>query len=108
MKPVSSTEVAVSTAGSPDSPGAIVYEAAVGLISCDAPATGGAPFTCTIGTLLGGTLYTVQVVACLSTGDCSSTTSGEGYTLPDSTSTCSSPRASALLEQGRRKGIAHI
>ncbi len=75
----------MATAASPDSPGVTVYRAAVGSKNCDAPATGSAPLTCTIGTLPSGTLYRVVVVACLATGDCSTSTSGQGYTLPDGT-----------------------
>ncbi len=73
----------MATAASPDSPSVTVYRAVIGLKSCDAPATGSSPFGCNIGPLPGGALHRVQVVACLATGDCSSTTSGEGYTLPD-------------------------
>ncbi len=75
----------VSTAASPDSPGVTTYKATVGTKTCDAPATGNPPVTCTIGALLGGVLHRVEVVACLSTGGCSTGASGEGYTLPDST-----------------------
>ncbi len=85
MTPASSSEVTVSTAASPDSPGVTVYRAVTGLKYCDAPATGSSPFDCNIGPLPGGALHIAQVVACLATGDCSSTTSGEGYTLPDGT-----------------------
>ncbi len=77
----------VSTAAPPDSPGVTLYKAKLGAKACDAPATDIAPFTCTIRALPGGVLHRVQVVACLATGDCSTSTSGEGYTLPDSTST---------------------
>ncbi len=85
MTPLSKSEVTVATAASLDSPGVTVYKATVGTKSCDAPATGSAPFTCTIGTLPSGTLHRLQVFACLATGDCSSSTSGQGYTLPDGT-----------------------
>ncbi len=85
MTPLSTSEVTVATAASPDSPGVTVYKATTGTKSCDAPSTGSAPFTCTIGTLSGGTLYRVEVVACLATGYCSTSTSGQGYTLPDGT-----------------------
>ncbi len=81
--PASSSEVTVSMAASPDSPGLTVYRAVIGLKSCDVPATGNSSFDCNIGPLPAGTLHRVQVVACLATGDCSSTSSGEGYTLPD-------------------------
>ncbi len=76
----------VSTAASPDSPGVTLYKVTLRAKTCDAPAIGSAPFTCTIRALSGGVLHRVQVVACLATGDCSTSTSGEGYTLPDSTS----------------------
>ncbi len=85
VTPLSTSKVTVATASSLDSPGVTVYKATVGTKSCDAPATGSAPYTCTIGTLPGGALHAVQVVACLATGDCSSSTSGQGYTLPDGT-----------------------
>ncbi len=83
MTPLSTSEVTVATAASLDSPGVTVYKATVGTESCDAPAIGSAPFTCTIATLPGGALHAVQVVACLATGDCSSSTPGQGYTLPE-------------------------
>ncbi len=82
---LSTSEVTVTTTASPDSPGVTVYKATLGAKTCTAPATGSASFTCTIGTLLGGVLHRVQVVACLVTGDCSTSTSGQGYTVPDST-----------------------
>ncbi len=85
MTPASSSEVTVAMAASPDSPGVTGYRAAIGLKSCDVRATGSSPFDCDIGPLPGGALHIAQAIACLATGDCSSTTSGEGYTLPDGT-----------------------
>ncbi len=83
MAPSSTSEVIVTLTASPDSPGVTVYMASVGTKTCNAPVTGSSPLTCTIGTLSAGTLHVVQVVACLVTGDCSTDTSGQGYTLPD-------------------------
>ncbi len=83
VTPVSTSVISVAIAASLDSPGVTIYRASVGTKTCNAPVAGSAPFICTIGSLLGGTLHTVQVVACVVTGDCSISTSGFGYTLPD-------------------------
>ncbi len=83
VTPVSTSVVSVAIAASLDSPGVTIYRASVGTKTCNAPVAGGAPFTCAIGTLSGGKLHTVQVVACLATGDCSTETLGHGYTFPD-------------------------
>ncbi len=85
MTPVSTSVVSVAISASLDSPGVTVYTSSVGIKSCNAPVTGSAPFTCTIGALPGGKLHTVQVVACLATGACGTSTSGQGFTLPDGT-----------------------
>ncbi len=44
VTPLSTSEITVATAASLDSPGVTVYKATVGIKSCDAPATGSAPF----------------------------------------------------------------
>ncbi len=41
------------------------------------------PLRCTINGLSGGAPYTVQAVACLENGDCSSPLFGHAFTLPD-------------------------
>ncbi len=70
---------------SPDSPGVTVYFASLDSRSCNASAAGSPPHTCTIATLSSGALHEVQVFACLATGECSTSTSGQGFTLPDGT-----------------------
>ncbi len=71
---------------SPDSPGVTVYRVSMDSKSCNASAAGSPPHTCTIATLSSGALHEVQVLACLATGECSASTSGQGFTLPDGTS----------------------
>ncbi len=76
--------VTVTVEASPDSPGVTVYKVSVESKSCNAPVTGSAPYSCMIAELHAGALHTAQVVACIATVDCSTSTSGQGYTLPDS------------------------
>ncbi len=83
VTPLSTSAVTVATEAAPDSPGVLVYRVSIDSKSCNAPVSGSAPYTCTITTLPGGVLRTAQVVACLGTGDCSTSTSGQGYTFPD-------------------------
>ncbi len=83
VSPMSTTEIQVEIPASPLSPGVSLYRASVGVKSCQVPTSGSAPLTCNIGGLPAGALHTVNAVACLVTGDCSSVTSGKGFTLPD-------------------------
>ncbi len=83
VTPLSTTEIQVKIASSPLSPNVSLYRASVGGNSCQVPSFGSAPFACNINRLAAGTLHTVNAVACLATGDCSSVTSGEGFTFPD-------------------------
>ncbi len=83
---VSTSAVSVATEASPDSPGVTVYRVLIETKSCNAPVTGSGPYSCTIAALPAGALHTAQAVACHATGDCSTSTSGQGYTLPDSKS----------------------
>ncbi len=83
VTPLSTTEIQVEIAASPLSPGVSLYRASVGEKSCQVPSSDSAPFTCNIGGLPAGTLHTVNAIACLATGECTSVTSGEGFTFPD-------------------------
>ncbi len=58
------------------------YKATIGDHSCEV-AAGRSPLSCVLTGLSGGSLYTVQAVACLRNGDCSDPTHGRGYTLPE-------------------------
>ncbi len=44
------------------------------------------PLQCTINGLLGSAPYTIQAVACLQSGECSSPIFGQAFTLPDGAS----------------------
>ncbi len=59
-----------------------LYKASAGGYSCEVAANA-SPLSCTIEGLSSSTPYTVQGVACLPSGDCSSPTYGQGFTLPD-------------------------
>ncbi len=61
------------------------YKATIGDHSCEV-AAGRSPLSCVLTGLSGGSLYTVQAVACLRNGDCSDPTHGRGYTLPEGSS----------------------
>ncbi len=63
----------------------MLYRASLGSKSCDVHSSGSPPFACTIDGLSGGAPQTVQAVACLTIGDCSNATTGQGFTLPDGT-----------------------
>ncbi len=59
-----------------------LYKASAGGYSCEVAANA-SPLSCTIEGLSSSTPYTVQGVACLPNGDCSSPNYGQGFTLPD-------------------------
>ncbi len=73
----------MSTEASPDSPGVAVYRVSMDSKFCNVPVTSSSPYGCTIAVLPAGALHTAQAVACLAAGDCSTNTSGQGYTFPD-------------------------
>ncbi len=83
MDALSTTEVRVLLAASPDSPGVAYYRASVGTQTCEVQAMGTPPFVCDINGLPAGSPQTVQAVACLANAECSSPVMGHGFTLPD-------------------------
>ncbi len=58
------------------------YKATAGDRSCEVAANR-YPLSCVLNGLSGGSMYTVQVLACLRNGDCSAPAYGVGYTVPD-------------------------
>ncbi len=83
VDPLSTTEVRALMAASPDSPGVAYYKASVGTQTCEVQAMGTPPFDCIINGLPAGSPHTVQAVACLNNTECSSPTTGQGFTLPE-------------------------
>ncbi len=66
----------------PDAASVSLYKVTAADQSCEVAANQ-SPLTCTINNLSGGSAHTVQAVACLLNGDCSSSRYEHGFTLPN-------------------------
>ncbi len=97
VDPLSTTEVRVLVAASPDSPGVAYYKASVGTQACEVQAMGTPPFACNINRLPAGSPQTVQAVACLANAECSSPVMGHGFTLPDGMYAFLTPDSTVLI-----------
>ncbi len=78
----STTEVTVLIGPSPDSPDVAFYTASIGPNACNVT-TLTLPLKCDISGLKPGAPQAVLVVACVRSGDCGASTSGQGVTLPE-------------------------
>ncbi len=79
---VSTSSMSVTFTPPEGASGIAFYRATTGELSCQVSANE-TPLTCSISGLSAGSKFGVEAVACVSDDVCSSSITGEGYTLPD-------------------------